>query len=232
MNRIIVALDLDSIEKTRDCVIALKDHVAYFKVGKGLFTRFGHESADIVLANGGRLFLDLKFHDIPAQVDLAVRAAAAIGASMATLHTAGGARMLEAAAKARDATGGAIKLLGVTVLTSMDSGDLEQTGCLAQVEKLVLKRALLARGCGLDGVIASPLEISLIREECPKPFLIVTPGIRPSSCAGNDQKRVATPENAVREGADYIVVGRSILKAADPVKAIEAINSEIMSLYT
>ncbi|MBM4386369.1 MAG: orotidine-5'-phosphate decarboxylase, partial [Deltaproteobacteria bacterium] len=149
---------------------------------------------------------------------------------MAAIHPAGGARMLEGAAKARDASGAGIKLLGVTVLTSMDDGDLEQTGCETPVERLVLKRALLARGCGLDGVIASPLEISLIRGECPKPFLIVTPGIRPSSGAGDDQKRVATPESAVKNGADYIVVGRPVLNAADPAKAAETINSEIMSL--
>jgi orotidine-5'-phosphate decarboxylase len=216
-----------------------------FKVGSELFTAEGPVPVRYLVTTGQRVFLDLKFHDIPNTVRAAAREAAELGVSMVNVHASGGRKMMEAALEgARSAlqsvsrrmqgsAGIAVgdearpRVLAVTILTSLESQDLEELGISGTPVEAVLRLARLAQSAGLDGVVASPREISAIRQACGPGFLIVTPGIRPASAATNDQARIATPASAIAAGADYLVVGRPITGAPDPVAAADAIVAEM-----
>jgi orotidine-5'-phosphate decarboxylase len=216
--RIILAVDLPDLEAARALVGRVRTHVGALKIGKELFTSSGPEALRALRESGLPIFLDLKFHDIPNTVAGAVRAAARHGVRWITVHTSGGADMLEAAARARDELPEPRPLLlGVTVLTSQGDGDPEE----------VVERALLAQRSGLDGAIASPREVRRLRAACGPKFLLVTPGVRPSGSAPDDQQRVATPGAAIRDGADLVVAGRPIAAAPDPAAAAAAIAKEI-----
>jgi orotidine-5'-phosphate decarboxylase len=214
-SKLIVALDVESYQDAAALVQVLCDVVDVFKVGSQLFTRVGPRIIEFLHEHGKECFLDLKFHDIPHTVARAVESAAALRVRMLTLHTCGGAEMLEAAAAIPDHP----LLLGVTVLTSV-GGD---------VQAEVLRLARLAKASGLDGVIASPHEIRPLRETIGNDFLIVAPGIRPSWAEAGDQKRVMTPADAIVAGASYIVVGRPIIAVADPAQAAARILEEMAS---
>jgi orotidine-5'-phosphate decarboxylase len=229
-NKIIFALDvhgLDDIDRWAD---TLAGKVGMFKVGKELFTSCGPAAVKAVQRHGGQVFLDLKYHDIPNTVASAMCEAARLGVQLANLHALGGAEMMETAVTAvhkefSDAE--RPRLLAVTILTSSTALTLQQVGIEHSVQDMVVRLARLAKASGMDGVVASPLEISLIREACGPDFLIVTPGVRPPFAAVDDQKRIMTPAEAVSSGADYLVIGRPIAKAADPVQAAEYIAAEI-----
>jgi orotidine-5'-phosphate decarboxylase len=227
---LIVALDYPTVAQAESLMDRLAGTVTWFKVGLELYTAHGAAAVNAVLARGARVMLDLKLHDIPETVERATRCVAALGVHLLTVHTAGGRRMLEAAARARGGT----RLLGVTVLTSMDDRDLVETCVEGNLEQVVAARAQLAMECGLDGVVASPHEAARIRAAAPPGFLIVTPGVRPAEAAtpaartpGDDQKRVATAAAARAAGADLVVVGRPIRDARDPRAAAEALVREL-----
>jgi orotidine-5'-phosphate decarboxylase len=232
MSPILIALDVDRIAQADTLVQQLAPHVGGFKVGKQLFVSEGPAAVAPIVDRGLRLFLDLKFHDIPNTVAGAVRAGTRLGAWMMTVHASGGHDMLKAA---RDAaheeaatTGGTRPLIvGVTVLTSLDNARLAEVGAGDGVRAQVQRLAALAQKAGIDGVVASPQEIGLIRETCGPDFAIVTPGIRPASSSKDDQARTMTPREAVQAGASYLVIGRPITGAADPAAAAAAINDEI-----
>lgn len=226
-DRLIAALDLDTREKAEKLVKELGPHVGMFKVGMELFTAAGPDMVRSIVGNGGRVFLDLKFHDIPNTVAKAVASAAQLGASFVTVHLSGGRAMLEAAASALPAQG--TQLLGVTVLTSHTDASLKETGAMGTVAETVLRLTQLARESGIDGVVCSPHEITMVREAAGGDMVIVTPGIRPKGTARGDQARVTTPGEARRLGADYIVVGRPITEAESPAEAAQAIVEEIGS---
>ena len=215
-SKLIVALDVDSYEQATALVTELRNVVEVFKVGSQLFTRYGPKIVEFIQGQGPKVFLDLKFHDIPNTVAKAVESAAALQVELVTVHTCGGVEMLQAAAKVKQRP----KLLGVTVLTSV-GGDVRDE---------VLRRARLAQECGLDGVVASPQELGLLRGALGEQMLIVTPGIRPSWAETGDQKRIMTPVEAVRAGASYIVVGRPILAAPKPVEAALRVVAEMAAV--
>ena len=230
--RIIIALDVGDLGQARDLAIQLRDKVGAFKIGKQLFTRYGPAAVEMIRSLGAAVFLDLKFHDIPTTVARACCEATRLGVRMLTLHTLGGATMLQEAVKAVHqcaAEEGFSRplLLGVTVLTSMHEQNLHQIGIHLSLEELVLRLARNGKDAGLDGVIASPREAELIKWECGSGFLVVTPGIRPAATALHDQQRTLTPAQAVRAGADYLVIGRPVTEAPDPRSAVEAIIAEL-----
>lgn len=235
-DRILVALDFADAASAIGMADRLRGRVGGFKIGKQLFTAEGPELVRRLTARGDRVFLDLKFHDIPNTVAGAIASALRLGVWMVNVHASGGRAMMAAAREAADKaaeTGGTRALvIGVTVLTSLDAAALEETGVrdepAAQVERL----ATLARRAGLDGVVCSPQEIALVRKACGPGFLIVTPGIRGASAASapDDQQRTATPAGAVQAGADYLVVGRPITAASDPAGAADRIAAEIGGL--
>ncbi|GAC1445879.1 MAG: orotidine-5'-phosphate decarboxylase [Pyrinomonadaceae bacterium] len=235
-DKLIVALDVESPHEARELIARLRGTVGMFKVGSQLFTVAGALFVREIIENGARVFLDLKFHDIPNTVAAASREAARLGVSIFNMHAMGGSEMLKRAVEAVHETCTRENLkrpdvIAVTVLTSSDARTLTETGITSTTtEEQVVRLARLAATCGLDGVVASPHEIALIRQniECEK-FLIVAPGVRPANVAHDDQKRVMTPADAIRAGADYIVVGRAILKAEDPVKAAQEIIRLISS---
>lgn len=222
---LIVALDVDSIEEGLALVDKLGDSVTWYKIGKQLFTRFGPEAVASIKARGKKVFLDLKYHDIPNTVAQAVRSAAAIGADMTNVHAAGGPAMLQAAAKA--AGGSNTLLIAVTVLTSMNQEELTAIGVSASPMEQVVRLARLAQAAGVPGIVCSAQEIVPIRAACGPDFQLVVPGIRPAGADHGDQKRVMTPAEAAQAGANYIVVGRPITAAADPRAAAFAILSEL-----
>lgn len=229
-NKIIYALDVHGLDDIDRWVDTLAGKVGMFKVGKELFTSCGPAAVKAVQRHGGQVFLDLKYHDIPNTVASAMLEAARLGVQLANLHALGGAEMMETAVNAvhrefNDAE--RPRLLAVTILTSSTVETLQQVGIEHSVQDMVVRLARLAKASGMDGVVASPLEIKLIREACGPDFLIVTPGVRPSFAAVDDQKRIMTPAEAVSCGADYLVIGRPIAKAADPVQAAECIAAEI-----
>jgi orotidine-5'-phosphate decarboxylase len=226
--RLIFALDVASTGEAMDLVERLRDEVGLFKVGKQLFLHAGPEIIRQIRARGGDVFLDLKFHDIPRTVAKAGAEATRLGVRMFTLHASGSVAMMrqtiaEVNKVSRTEHLVRPKLLAVTVLTSLNQDDLKRVGFRSGVESQVVRLARLAREAGMDGVVASPQEVARIRRECGRRFLIVTPGIRPPKGAVDDQKRVLTPEEAIRAGANYLVVGSPIRDAADPVAAARAI---------
>ena len=224
-DRIIVALDVSTADEARALVDALAGRVGLFKVGSQLFTSAGPAFVRELAARSEKVFLDLKYHDIPNTVAGAVSAACQLGVSLLDVHALGGRAMLEAAVGALPAMGA--RLLGVTVLTSMDEEAHAQVGLGGGVADSVRRLARLASDAGLDGVVASPHEVAMVREACGPGFLIVTPGIRPAGSAAGDQARAATPRAALDAGADLLVVGRPITAAADPARAAEQLLSEI-----
>jgi orotidine-5'-phosphate decarboxylase len=226
--RLIVALDVPTADDALRLVDRLAGRVSFFKVGSQLFTAAGPEIVRSLVARNLRVFLDLKYHDIPNTVAAAVKSAAGLGVSLLTLHGLGGRAMLEAAAGARP--GGRLRLLAVTVLTSHDEASLAQIGLAGALSDSVRRLARLARDAGIDGVVASPLEAGLLREACGKGFLIVTPGVRPAGAQAGDQSRLATPAGALSAGADYLVVGRPITDATDPAEAATGIVREMESV--
>jgi len=226
-DKIVVALDVDSLAKARALAERLTGHVGAFKIGKELFTAVGPAVIDAVTRHGGRVFLDLKFHDIPNTVAGAVRSAIRHGVWMLNVHASGGAAMCRAAAEA--ARGAAQKplVIGVTVLTRLNDDDLGDIGLTGPADAAAVRLAKLAQANGLDGVVASAKEVRAIKRACGEEFVVVTPGIRPAGGAVGDQKRVVTPSMAVADGADYLVIGRPITGADDPAAAAAAIAAEI-----
>jgi orotidine-5'-phosphate decarboxylase len=226
--RVIVALDFADGEQAAAFVARLAPKSCRLKIGKELFTREGPALVRSFVEQGHDVFLDLKFHDIPNTVAQACVAAASLGAWMINVHTSGGSRMMAAAREALDTLGDQRPLLiGVTVLTSMSADDLRETGIDTSPEQQVLRLAALARQAGLDGVVCSPQEAPLLRERFGSDFRLVTPGVRPKGAALDDQTRVMTPGEAIRAGADYLVIGRPVTRAADPVAALLEINAEV-----
>jgi orotidine-5'-phosphate decarboxylase len=228
-DRLIVALDTPGLRAAEALVERLTGVVAHFKVGSALFTAAGPAAVEMVRRRGGRVFLDLKYHDIPATVAGAVEAAARLGVGLLTVHASGGAAMLRAAAEAARAAGrDRPRIVAVTVLTSLDRAALQRELCVpVAVEGHAVHLAALAREAGCDGVVASPREAGRLRSLLGPGALIVTPGIRLAGGAADDQARTATPAMAVRAGADYLVVGRPITGAADPAAAAAAILAEV-----
>lgn len=226
--RLIFALDVATTREALELVDCLRDHVGMFKVGKQLFLHAGPEVIRQIRARGGDVFLDLKFHDIPRTVAKASAEATRLGVRMVDLHASGSVAMMrqtitEVNKVSRTEHLARPKLLAVTVLTSLNQEDLKRVGFRSGVENQVVRLARLAREAGMDGVVASPQEVARIRKECGRRLLIVTPGIRPTRSAVDDQKRVLTPEEAIRAGANYLVVGSPIRDAADPAAAACAI---------
>jgi len=232
-NKLVVALDVDTANRAFDLFDSLRDVVGMFKIGSQLFTAAGPDIVRKILAKGGRVFLDLKFHDIPNTVAAASIEAARLGVSIFNIHASGGTEMMTRAAEAVSETAKREgvpkpKVIAVTLLTSLDSAALRQIGISDDAETSVANLARAAATCGLDGVVASPHEIQIVRAAVPNPeFIIVTPGIRPGCVATDDQRRVMTAAGAIRAGADYLVVGRPILNADDPVAAANSIVAEI-----
>ena len=224
-HRLIVAIDEPEERGAMALIDSLGASVTWLKIGMTLYYRSGAPLIRRLVDNEWNIFLDLKCHDIPHQVAGAVTSIAELGVGLITVHTAGGGAMLEAAVKAAEGSG--TKVLGVTVLTSMDRALLKGTGIDRDSEALVRARTQLALSSGLDGVVASPLEAELVRSLVPSEFEIVTPGIRPPGANRDDQKRIATPESAIKRGATRLVVGRPITRAAQPAIAASAILSQI-----
>lgn len=229
--KIIFALDVNGLAEIDRYAEMLSTKVGMFKVGKELFTSCGLEAVKTVQRHGGEVFLDLKYHDIPNTVAKAMLEAARLGVQLANLHALGGREMMETAATAvrKEFGDERPRLLAVTILTSSTEETLRGVGIDLPVQDMVVRLARLAQESGMDGVVASPLEIGLIREACGPDFLIVTPGVRPSFASVDDQKRIMTPAEAVGAGADYLVIGRPIAKAPDPAAAAEMIADEIMA---
>jgi orotidine-5'-phosphate decarboxylase len=233
--KLMLALDVDSREKAEEWVHKLKVHVGFFKVGLQLFTKEGPELVRSMRARGGRIFLDVKYHDIPNTVAKACESAAALGVDFINVHALGGKAMMKAAAQALADTSARMRLpkpalLAVTVLTSHDARSLKQEVGLRRSPEAEVKRlALLAQASGCDGVVCSPREIALVRKACGPGFLIVTPGVRPAGAAMHDQKRTLTAGQALAAGADYLVVGRPVTEAADPVEAVLALARDMQS---
>jgi orotidine-5'-phosphate decarboxylase len=231
-DRVIVALDVPDRDAALRLVEQVSGLVGMFKIGSQLFTAEGPQLVREIVTSGERVFLDLKFHDIPNTVAGAVESAARLGVSILNVHTLGGSEMMRAAAHAVGDRGllwiTRPAVLGVTVLTSMDKADLADVGIPLDLTAEVVRLATLARDSGLDGIVASPHEIRLIRE-CitAERFIILTPGIRPAWSEKGDQKRIATPVDAIRDGADFIVIGRAITDSPDPRAAAERILEEI-----
>ena len=232
-DKIIVALDVPSAEAALRVAQELHGHVGMFKVGKEVFTAEGPVVVRCLVASGEQVFLDLKFHDIPNTVRGAAQQAGMLGASLLTVHASGGAKMIAAAVEgvraAAQARGGAqpTRVLAVTALTSLSAEDLAEIGFQGSPTEVVLRLARLAQAAGADGVIASPREIAALRQACGPHFLIVTPGIRPAAGSSDDQARTATPQSAIRAGADYLVIGRPITGAPDSADAADAIAEEM-----
>jgi orotidine-5'-phosphate decarboxylase len=231
-SRLIFALDVPSLREAEQLVRALVREVGLFKIGKQLFLHAGPPVVRMVREKGGEVFLDLKFHDIPRTVAKAAAEATRMGVRMFDLHASGSLGMMQQSVAevnrvCRNEQLRRPKILAVTVLTSLTRDDLRRVGVQAGVESQVVRLARLAREAGMDGVVASPLEIGRIRKECGRGFLIVTPGVRSARSSWDDQKRVLTPEQAITAGADYIVVGKPIRDARDPQAAAREIVMEM-----
>lgn len=232
MKPILVALDVGTAAEALALADALRGHVGGYKIGNQLFTAAGPDLVRQFVDRGDRIFLDLKFHDIPNTVKGAVESASTLGVWMLNVHAAGGRAMLDAAKRAADEAGARSQrplVIAVTVLTSFTTETLAEIGVDASPLEQVVRLTRLAQDAGLDGVVASPQEIAAIRQACGQDFLIVTPGIRGASAAtgADDQQRTATPAGAIAAGSSYLVIGRPITGAADPARAALAIAGEI-----
>ncbi|MGB8731671.1 MAG: orotidine-5'-phosphate decarboxylase [Candidatus Sulfotelmatobacter sp.] len=227
--RLIVALDVSTAVAARKIVTAVGDSALTYKVGMQLYTAEGPQLVRDLVSSGRRVFLDLKYHDIPNTVATAVREAAQLGVSMLTVHASGSQRMLRAAVDAARTVSPSLIVLGVTVLTSMDESDLEKIGVPGTVTDEVLRLARLALASGCQGIVTSAREAAKLRAELGDEFALVTPGVRPAGSGHEDQVRVVTPAEAIAAGASHIVVGRPITGAADPAAAARAILAEIDS---
>jgi orotidine-5'-phosphate decarboxylase len=223
--RIIVALDFAEAEQALAFTRRLHPALCRVKIGKELFTAAGPQLVERVMHQGFDVFLDLKFHDIPNTVANACKAAAGLGVWMLNVHALGGRKMLSAARGAVPA--GKVKIIAVTLLTSLDREDLDEIGLNGNPGEIVQRLALLAHDCGLDGVVCSALEASRLRDRIGEAFCLVTPGIRPADAAADEQKRVATPREAIENGSDYLVIGRPITQAGDPMWVLQQLNDEI-----
>ena len=231
-DKLIVALDVNTPAEALDLVKKLHGVAGMFKVGSTLFTSAGPQIVRDIIALDSKVFLDLKFHDIPHQVAGAARAAAELGVSLFTIHASGGSEMMHRAVDSVDEVaekgGNRVKVLAISVLTSIDATILSQIGVSSSPTESVQRLVRLAKDSGVDGVVASPQEIQTIRSLVTNPeFLVVTPGIRPSTNASDDQKRVSTPGAAIAAGASYLVVGRPITGASDPIAAAQQIIAEM-----
>ncbi len=226
-SKLIVALDVENRAKALDAVGRLSGHVGCFKVGLELFVREGPPLVEEIRARGESVFLDLKLHDIPNTVSGAVRSACRLGVQMLTLHAAGGRKMLEAAREAAQAAGRSPLLLAVTALTSLSPEDLHSIGVPVSPGSWVETLSGLAVEAGIAGIVASPLEVQALRSRLGPRIKLVIPGIRPGGSQSQDQARTARPGDAIRAGADYLVVGRPILQAPDPAAAADLIVAEI-----
>ncbi|PZQ19242.1 MAG: orotidine-5'-phosphate decarboxylase [Ancylobacter novellus] len=222
-DRLIVGLDVASLEEADAMVARLGDAVTFYKIGFELAVAGGLTLAERLARSGKKVFVDLKLHDIGQTVEKATRQVARLGASFLTVHAY--PQTLRAAAEGRGDSG--LKILGVTVLTSWDASDVAEAGFAIGPEALVEKRVGHARAAGVDGVICAPTDLASVRRVAPSPFLAVTPGVRPAGAALGDQKRVATPGEAIRAGADFLVVARPVIAATDPRAAAESIVREI-----
>jgi orotidine-5'-phosphate decarboxylase len=229
--RVIVALDFAEPAPALALAERLDPSACALKVGKELFVAAGPDPVRRMIARGFKVFLDLKFHDIPNTVAQACAAATRLGVWMMNVHAAGGRRMLEAAREsvARTAQPGGPRplLIGVTVLTSLGTADLEEIGIAGAPEAAALRLARLSAACGLDGVVCSAVEAPALRRALGPSFKLVTPGIRPAGSSADDQARIVTPEAAIANGADFLVIGRPITQAADPLAALAAINASL-----
>ena len=226
-SKIIIALDYPAAAPALALADRLQPGLCRLKVGKELFTASGPVLLEKLMQRGFEIFLDLKFHDIPNTVAQACKAAAGLGVWMVNVHALGGRKMLEAA---RDAIASSVqqpKLIAVTMLTSMAQPDLAEIGISATPAEMVLRLATLARDSGLDGVVCSAQEAALLRKHCGTEFCLVTPGIRPAHASHDDQSRVMTPQAALESGADYLVIGRPITQAVDPLQTLKSIAKEI-----
>ena len=235
-NKLIIALDVDTAQRARELFSSLRDFAAMFKIGMQLFTAVGPAIVREIINAGGRVFLDLKYHDIPNTVAAAGVEAARLGVSIFNVHTSGGTAMMRDTADAVATVSRCEclerpKIIGVTLLTSANARVLTEIGVVNSPEQQVVALAQLAAASGLDGVVASPLEVAAIRAAITKePFLIVTPGVRPSGTTPNDQRRLMTPAQASCADSDYLVVGRPIIEAPDPVHAAREILREIQGI--
>ena len=230
-NKIIVALDFNSSSQAVEFVDTLDPKLCRLKIGKELFTAAGPNLVETMIKKEFDVFLDLKFHDIPNTVASAVQVAADLGVWMLNVHISGGSTMMKSAKDAILSHGGCKPILiGVTVLTSISSTELSEIGIKNDLKDQVVQLAKLAYQSGLDGVVCSAEEAKLLRNSMPADFILVTPGIRREQDAAGDQKRVITPSQAIRNGSDYLVVGRPITQAASPSAALSAFNSEIASV--
>lgn len=233
INPLILALDVPAVDRAIQMASQLKGHLDVLKVGYPLFIQGGPSFVESLMHEGFHVFLDLKFHDIPNTVANAIKSTATLNPFMLTLHTSGGLKMMEAAVKARNDAQVSPKdrtiLVGVTVLTSIDHIMLgRELRVMGSVEAHVSELAWMAKQCGLDGVVASSHEIAVIRQRCGREFTVVVPGIRPGLAAStDDQKRTMTPHEAIKRGADYLVIGRPILEAPDPVRAARDMSEEV-----
>jgi len=225
--RLIVALDVSSAAAAQKIVAAVGDSAFSYKVGMQLYTAEGPQIVRDLVAAGRRVFLDLKYHDIPNTVGAAVREAAKLGVSMLTVHASVGGKMLRAATEAADSVNAGLMVLAVTVLTSLDDNELDKLGVRGRVQDQVLRLAALAIANGCRGVVASAREASELRSQLDGDFAIVIPGVRPAGAEAGDQARVATPAEAIAAGATHIVVGRPITTAADPASEARAILAQI-----
>lgn len=229
--RIIVAMDYDNLDDCLTMARRLSPQYCRLKVGKELFTRSGPKVVERLQDLGFDLFLDLKFHDIPNTVAGAIRAAADLGIWMVNVHASGGERMMAAAREAVDKVSGRRPLLiGVTVLTSMSEEDLRGTGVDRSPMEQVMHLARLSQQSGLDGVVCSAQEASALKSACGEDFCLVTPGIRPADSGADDQRRTLTPEEAIRAGSHYLVIGRPITRAADPIARCRSIAESLQSI--
>jgi len=226
-DRLIVALDVSSATEAQKLVAEIGDNAAIYKIGKQLFTSEGPSLVRDLISSGRRVFLDLKYHDIPNTVASAIRSAADLKVDMLTVHASGGSKMLRAAAEAAAQAPFKPLVLAVTVLTSMAKEDLHEIGIAGSAQDQVLKLAKLAEAASIGGLVASPSELKTLRQAIGQQMKIVTPGVRPAGSDKGDQARVATPAQAIADGADYIVVGRPITAAPDPAAAAKAILAEI-----
>lgn len=229
-SRIIVALDFPSAQQALEFVEHLEPDMCRLKVGKELFTLAGPDLVRQLTDRGFDVFLDLKFHDIPNTVAQACKAAASLGVWMVNVHALGGRTMMQAAREGLDGVVQPPLLIAVTILTSMASKDLQEVGLAADPQENVMHLAALAKASGLDGVVCSSREVTALRTALGNEFCLVTPGIRPTGSDSGDQKRVMTPTEAIRAGSDYLVIGRPITRADDPVATLEQLNLELAAL--